>query len=231
VPTPSPTPRPTNMPNPAPTPSPTPSGLPTCKPASAGTCALLDNADKGQVHKQVKVCEAADRFVEWSANSKSTVNPYPDIFIQCKGWASGGWGVARAFEQNHENYHGSGYAKSGIKDCNSADPFVATKASMYMYAKETYTCYFDCVQCAMPPPPTPAPTPYPGTEKLEKYIIDNGGGDNTALIMASMALSFMISLCCCICCGFVAWKKKKQQQQDPVQVNVAVAGNKVRQIV
>ena len=110
APTPLPTPRPTRMPTSAPTPAPTPTGLPTCKPASAGTCAFLDNADKGQVHKQVSVCEAADRFVGWSANSKSTVNPYPDIFIQCKGYARGGWGVARAFEENHENYHGSGYA-------------------------------------------------------------------------------------------------------------------------
>ena len=148
----------------------------------------------------------------------------------CKGWAKGGWMVQRAFESNHARYHGSSYPKSGIQDCGAADPFTATKANMYKRAGSCYTGYFDCTQCVPPPPPTPAPTPYPGTEKVERFIIDNGGGDQTTLIMASIALTFMISMCCCLLCGFVAWRKK-QQKENTTQVNVAVTGKKARQIV
>lgn len=157
------------------------------------------------------MCTGANRIMTWTANDVSTVNPYPDMTIQCKGWAGGGWGVQRAFEYNHAAFHGSSYPKSGIKNCQATDPFTATREHMYMANGKCYTGYFDCHQCVPPPPPTPAPTPYPGTEKLEQIIVEQGGGENTTVILASIALTLVICVLCLICCAIAAWRKREKK--------------------
>jgi len=178
-----PTPRPTAAPTPEPTPSPTPKDLPFCAPENDGQCVVLANRFEGDAVKQVTMCRGAKKLVTWEQTGKSWQDPYPDLSIQCKGWAHGGWGVNKAF------------GTYGITDCNAASPFVATRAHMYKRAGACYTGYFDCIQCA-PVVPTPPPTP----SALATIIKGTRIGDEKALIIAGVAVAMFV----CMCIGFAA---------------------------
>jgi hypothetical protein len=203
-------PPPTLSPTPMPTPAPTPLNMALCQPTntSAATCYTVDNRDKNVAEKRVRVCTGGLDRMQWSASSRSTVNPYPDAIIQCTGWATGSMGVQRAFGYVHPSN-----AAEGIENCQAASPFDATKKNMWQHNGACFKGWFGCSQCRE----TLAPTPMPWHKEIIEGL-KQPNPDKDLVIVASVSLVLLLSIVCSLCCAVYRvsrsgwWRKKKWAQ-------------------